>query len=141
MAGVPVIIGSCDNNGMDVTEGKSAAALESGVELMADEIVSIAVMEPFAGKEDEFLETLRQLYTLMREKNYSRDQLLRNRKNPQHFFNIRHWTSEEARQEAHEDPAVHRFWAKLGHLCSMRAVYESLDVMDWQSLSAAGEKD
>jgi len=107
---------------------------------MADEIISIAIMEPFPGKEEEFLETLRQLYTLMRQNGYSRDELLRNRKNPQHFFNVRRWRSEEARQEAHDDPAVHRFWAKLGHLCVMRAVYESLDALDWQSMSAAAER-
>ena len=110
------------------------------LELMADEIISIAMMEPYPGQEEEFLETLRQLYTLMRQKGYSRDELLCNRKNPQQFFNVRRWASEEARQEAHEDPAVHRFWAKLGHLCFMRAVYESLDTVDWQSMSAATEQ-
>ncbi|MFB3915216.1 MAG: putative quinol monooxygenase [Terriglobales bacterium] len=109
--------------------------------MTSDQLISIAVMEPYPGMEEEFLDTLRRLYTLMRAKNYSHDELMRNRKNPQHFFNVRHWTSEQARQEAHEDPEVHRFWAKLGHLCFMRAVYESLDAIDWQSMSAvSGEQ-
>src|SRR6266542_156498 len=129
----------CDNNNVCANKTR-AVHLDPGAELMADEIISIAMMEPYPGQEEEFLETLRQLYTLMRQKGYSRDELLCNRKNPQQFFNVRLWASEEARQEAHEDPAVHRFWAKLGHLCFMRAVYESLDTVDWQSMSAATEQ-
>ena len=103
---------------------------------MAEQLVSLAIMEPFDGHETEFLETLRQLYELLRRKNYSRDELFRNRNNPQHFFNVRRWTSEAARHDAHEDPEVHRYWAQLGHLCFMRAVYESLEALDWQALPA-----
>ncbi len=90
------------------------------------EILSIAVMEPYDGKEDEFVELLREFYTVLREKKYSRDQLMKNKRTP-HYVNIRYWASEEARRSAHEDPDVHRFWARLGLLCQMRAVYETLD--------------
>ncbi len=89
------------------------------------EILSIAVMEPYDGREDEFIELLRQFYAVLLEKKYSRDQLLKNRNTP-HYVNIRYWASEEARRNAHEDPDVHKFWARLGLLCQMRAVYETL---------------
>ncbi len=106
---------------------------------MADQLVSIAIMEPFEGREHEFLGTLRELYALMQRKGYSHDELFNNRNNPQQFCNVRHWTSEAARHDAHEDPEVHRFWAQLGNLCLMRAVYESLEGIDWRS--AAGLHD
>jgi len=92
------------------------------------EILSIAVMEPYEGKEDDFVQTLHDFYTVLREKKYSRDQLMKNKRTP-HYVNIRYWASEEARRSAHEDPDVHRFWARLGLLCQMRAVYETLDMV------------
>jgi hypothetical protein len=94
-------------------------------ELMA-EILSIAVMEPYDGKEDEFVRTLQEFYAVLRDKKYSRDELMKNKRTP-HYVNIRYWASEEARRSAHEDPDVHKFWARLGLLCQMRAVYETLD--------------
>jgi hypothetical protein len=95
----------------------------------SQEILSIAVMEPIEGKEQDFIEVLRDFYQLLRVKRYSRDQLMRNRRSP-HYVNIRYWASEQARQQAHEDPEVHRFWAKLGLLCQMRAVYETLEPVE-----------
>ncbi|MFB3813173.1 MAG: putative quinol monooxygenase [Terriglobales bacterium] len=101
---------------------------------MPDTVLSIAVMEPFEGCEEEFVAVLSDLYRLLERKGYSRDRLLRNRKDPPHYFNIRHWTSFETRQEAHEDPEVHRYWAKLGHLCKMVRVHEILDEVDWKAV-------
>src|SRR5512138_59787 len=98
---------------------------------MQDSILSIAVMEPFTGCEEEFLSVLHELYTLMERKGYASDMLLRNRQDPPHYINIRHWKSLDLRQEAHEDPAVHRLWARLGNLCFMRRVHEVLDEVDW----------
>lgn len=89
------------------------------------EILSIAVMEPYDGREEEFVATLHEFYAVLVEKKYSRDHLLKNRNTP-HYVNIRYWASEEARRNAHEDPDVHKFWARLGLLCQMRAVYETL---------------
>lgn len=94
---------------------------------MPESLISIAVMEPLPGCEDEFLQTLRELYALMHRKNYSRNQLFSNRIEPKHYFNIRYWTSPEARNEAHEDPEVHRCWARLGNLCRMVRVHQTLD--------------
>jgi hypothetical protein len=101
---------------------------------MANKILSIAVMEPFDGQEREFLSVLRELYSLMERKGYSRDVLLRKASSPPSYFNIRHWTTSQARQEAHEDPEVHRCWAQLGHLCHMRRVHEVLEEVDWKGI-------
>lgn len=101
---------------------------------MADHIHSIAVMEPFEGKEQEFLAVLRELYSVMERKNYSRDILLRNSGEPAEYVHVRQWTSAAARQEAQEDPEVHRHWAQLGHLCHMRRVLETLHEIDWKAI-------
>jgi hypothetical protein len=90
------------------------------------EVLSMAVMEPLEGKGEELQQVLTDFYVMMGQKNYSRDELLRSTK-AGHFVNVRHWMSEEARAEAHEDPDVHRYWAKIGLLCHMRAVYETLE--------------
>jgi Antibiotic biosynthesis monooxygenase len=90
------------------------------------EVLSMAVMEPFEGKEDEFEKVLTEFYAMLQSKHYSRDELLRSTNAP-HYVNIRHWLSEEARTQAHEDPDVHRYWAKIGLLCQMRMVYETLE--------------
>ncbi len=104
-----------------------------GLEFIAESIVSIAVMEPFDGHEEEFVSVLHDLYSLMERKAYSTNLLLRNRKTPPQYINVRHWVSEQARQDAHEDPEVHRCWAQLGHLCRMIRVHEILDEVDWKA--------
>ncbi len=108
---------------------------------MPDSILSIAVMEPFPGCEEEFLGVLHDLYTLMERKGYSDNSLLRNRLDPPHYINIRRWKSVEARESAHEDPEVHRYWAKLGNLCFMRRVHEILDEVNWNAVAASGAED
>jgi hypothetical protein len=94
-------------------------------------------MEPFAGHEQEFLEVLSALYALMEQKGYSRDMLLRDHKLTPQYIHIRHWTSEQARLEAREDPDVHRCWLKLGNFCHMRRVHEALDEVDWKAAAAS----
>ena len=93
---------------------------------MAEEILSIAVFEPVEGKEDEAVRTLRGLFAVLEEKKYSRDQLYRDAQSRRYLI-IRHWASEQARQDAHEDPQVHGFWAQLGNLIRIEKVYESFD--------------
>ncbi len=50
---------------------------------MAEEILSMAVLEALPGKEEELLGTLRELYTLMNAKGYSRDSLYRDSAQPE----------------------------------------------------------
>jgi quinol monooxygenase YgiN len=95
------------------------------------EIISVALIEPIA-EEQELLFVLNELYSLMERKGYSRDELLRSRNEPAYFIHIRRWSSEKARQEAHEDPDVHRYWARLGQLCHIPRVHEVMDQVDWK---------
>jgi quinol monooxygenase YgiN len=94
---------------------------------MAEEIVSMALIEALPGKEDELLSTLRELYALMRAKGYCRDVLHRDTSRPDRFLHLRYWTSAEMRSEAQSDPEVHRYWLKLPELCTITVVYESLE--------------
>jgi quinol monooxygenase YgiN len=93
---------------------------------MAEEIVSMAVLEALPGKADQLLNTLRELYTTMHAKGYCRDVLHRDDSRPDHFLHLRYWTSAEMRTEAQADPAVHRYWQLLPELCTIPTVYESL---------------
>jgi len=94
---------------------------------MADEILSMAILEAVPGKEEELLATLRELYTLMNAKGYCRDSLHRDSARPDRFLHLRQWTSPEMRSEAQVDPEVHRYWLKLPELCTIPTVYESLE--------------
>jgi len=94
---------------------------------VADEIVSLAILQALPGKEEELVAMLRELYTLMHDKGYSRDLLYRDTSRPDRFFHTRYWTSEETRAEAQHDPEGHRYWLQLPELCTVPAVYESLE--------------
>jgi quinol monooxygenase YgiN len=94
---------------------------------MAEEIVSMAVLEALPGKEEKLLSTLREFYTMMHAKGYCRDTLHRDCSRPDRFLHTRHWTSAEMRAEAQADPAVHRYWLTLPEICNIPIVYESLE--------------
>jgi heme-degrading monooxygenase HmoA len=94
------------------------------------EILSIAYIHPQEGKEAETLEVLTELYGLLRRKGYSRDLLYRNLKDPGPFINLRYWVSEEMRDEAHEDPEVHRLWQHLGNVANVEVVLRNLEAME-----------
>jgi hypothetical protein len=96
---------------------------------MAEEIVSMSILEALPGKEDELLYMLRELYGLMHAKGYCRDSLFRDRTRPDRFVHIRYWVSLELRGEAQIDPEVHRYWQRLPELCNIPAVYENLETV------------
>jgi quinol monooxygenase YgiN len=91
------------------------------------EIFSIAIFETLEDQEAEALATMRELLSALAAKQYSRDSLHRNGKEPRHYVLLRHWRSEEARRNAHEDPEVQKFWARLGHLIRIVTIYETLE--------------
>ena len=94
---------------------------------MAEEILSVAVLEALPGKEEELLATLRELYTMMHAKGYCRDTLHRDRSRPDRFLHLRYWTSAEMRAEAQADPEVHRYWQMLPESMHGHRVYECLE--------------
>lgn len=94
---------------------------------MSEEVLSIAFVRPLEGQEAEVLAVARALYALLERKQYSRDLLYRDTRDPHLLVNLRYWRSREARELAHEDPDVHRFWARLGQICRVETVYERLE--------------
>ncbi|MGA2000376.1 MAG: antibiotic biosynthesis monooxygenase [Terriglobales bacterium] len=94
------------------------------------ELVSIAYVRPAEGNEQQALEILADLYTLLRKKNYSRDLLYRDAKDHRRLINLRYWRSEEARQEAQEDPEVHRLWQSLSEVSKVEGVIEKLELVE-----------
>lgn len=106
---------------------------------MSQDIFAIAVVRPEEGHEEEVLRILRDLYALMTRKHYSRDILYRDAKDPGRLVNLRYWTSEDARTRAHEDPDVHRHWARLGQVAKVEQVMERLDEISMESGSSVGE--
>lgn len=96
---------------------------------MSEEIVSVAVIEALPGKEEELIAMLRELYSMMRAKEYSRDVLRRDASRHDRFVHTRFWKSEDARADAQHDPEVHRYWLRLPELCNIPTIYESLETV------------
>lgn len=98
---------------------------------MDKEILALAVLEPHAGREDECLALLRQFYDVLKAKGYSQDLLFRDVKPDaparERFVHLRIWASLEMRDEAMQDPEVHRYWQKLPEVCTITRVYENLE--------------
>ncbi len=98
---------------------------------MQKEILALAVLEPHVGHEDECLTLLREFYDLLKAKGYSQDLLFRDVKNEvttqERFVHMRIWASRESRDEAMQDPQVHRYWMKLPEVCTITTVYENLE--------------
>ena len=100
------------------------------------EIMALAVVEAFDGKDEECLQLLHEFYGVLRRQQYSRDLLYHDQKDPRRFINIRYWRSEEARAEAHEDPDVHKFWQRLSEISKVTSVFERLaDVTPQDSIA------
>ena len=91
------------------------------------EIMALAVVDAFDGKDEECLHLLHEFYAVLRRKRYSRDLLYRDLKDRRRFVNIRYWRSEETRREAHEDPDVHSFWRRLSEIAKVTYVFERLE--------------
>ncbi len=96
---------------------------------MSEEVMSVAVLEPLPGKEEELVATLREFYTMMYAKAYCTDALYRDEQRPDRLFHVRRWKSAETRSEAQADPDVHRYWQKLPDLCTIPIVYEDLQTL------------
>ena len=95
--------------------------------MSSSEILSLAILEPLAGKEQDCLTLLRDFYTVLDRKHYSRDLLYRDTKATNKFIHLRIWRSEEARSEAQQDPDVHHFWLRLPEVCNITTICETLE--------------
>ena len=71
---------------------------------MAEEVVSVAILEALPGKEAELAAMLRELYSMMNSKGYCRDWLYRDSDRPDRLIHLRRWKSVELRSEAQIDP-------------------------------------
>ena len=91
---------------------------------MPQEILAVAIWQPYPEMESASLQTLRELIAILSRKSYSRDLLYRDSES--HYVLLRYWKSEEARHAAQEDPEVQRCWAKLGNEIQILKVYERL---------------
>ncbi len=98
---------------------------------MEKEILALAVLEPHAGRENECRALLREFYDLLKAKGYSQDLLFKDVKAEnsaqERFVHLRIWNSRETRDEAMQDPEVHRYWQKLPEVCTITVVYENLE--------------
>jgi len=86
----------------------------------------MAVLECHPDKQEELLSMLREFYTLMQQKGYSRDLLYNDAKETSRFVHLRIWNSDEARSLAQQDPDVHRYWMQLPEVCTITTIYEDL---------------
>lgn len=93
---------------------------------MSQEILSVAVFEPAEGKDQESIDTLRELAAVLSRKGYSRDLLYREKATNRYIL-VRYWSSAAARREAQEDAAALRCWARLADQINIIKVYEALD--------------
>ena len=94
---------------------------------MSDQIRSMAIMKPHPGKEPEMIAFLREFYTMMNTKQYSRDMLFHDLKQPGVLVHVRIWLSDEARDSAMHDPDVHHYWMTLPELGTITTIYEELE--------------
>jgi quinol monooxygenase YgiN len=93
------------------------------------EIRSMAILKPHPGQEPEMFAFLREFYTMMFTKQYSRDMLFRDPKKPDVFIHIRIWHSKEARDTAVNDPDVHHYWKTLPEFGAITTIYEELECL------------
>jgi hypothetical protein len=93
---------------------------------MESEILAIAVIRPFEGREADVLNLLSNFYVMLSRKGYCRDVLYRSEVDAERLINLRYWTSDETRREASEDPEVHRYWQELVTMAEVEKVYQRL---------------
>lgn len=84
----------------------------------------MAIWDPLPGMEQASLATIREISSIIAKKNYGHDLLYRSGHS---YVLFRYWSSEQARQAAHEDPEMLRRWARLGNEIQIVKVFEKLE--------------
>ena len=104
---------------------------------MDHEILAIAIIRPFEGREEELLKVLQEFYVVLERKGYSRDQLFREDAFSPRYFNFRYWKSAITRSQAYEDSDIHHYWHRLSEICEVEKIYEQLHEINLDSAGAA----
>lgn len=91
---------------------------------VSSEILSVAVFVPLPGQEEQALQTVKELSSVLATGGYSRDLLYRG---VGEYVLVRFWKSDESRRAAMEDPNAQRCWARLAHEIQILKVHESLE--------------
>jgi len=86
--------------------------------------LAIAIFEVKKGREEECLALCRELYAYLHEKGYSQDVLYRDSRKPRTYFDIRMWASKASAVNAHQDPEVQKFWARLSKVSKVKKVHD-----------------
>jgi hypothetical protein len=93
---------------------------------MPKEILSIAIFEPLAGREESSMSAVQDLMAALAKGGYCRDLLYRDLNSGNQYVLLRYWRSEEARRAALEDFEVLRCWSKVAEEIQTTKVYETL---------------
>ncbi|HTZ98506.1 MAG TPA: antibiotic biosynthesis monooxygenase [Terriglobales bacterium] len=93
---------------------------------MAKEILSIAIFEPQTGREESFLDAVRELTAALARGGYCRDVFYHDLNSQNQFVLLRYWKSEEARRAALEDFEVLKCWSQIAQEIQTSKVYETL---------------
>jgi len=94
---------------------------------MSEAIRSMAVLKPYPGCDLELIALLREFYAMMYTKQYSRDVLYRDTRQPDTLIHLRIWASANARENAVHDPDVHKYWMQIPELGAITTLYEELE--------------
>ena len=97
---------------------------------MPKEILSIAIFEPLAGREESFLGAVRGLMAALAKGGYCRDLLYRDLNSQNQYVLLRYWKSEESRRAALEDFEVLGCWSKIAEEIQTSKVYETLSEVE-----------
>jgi hypothetical protein len=94
---------------------------------MREPIRSMSILKPHPGMEEKLVAFLREFYSMMSAKEYSRDMLFKDLKQAGVYVHVRIWFSPQAREEAMHDSAVHRYWMRLPELGTVTEIWEELE--------------
>ena len=107
---------------------------------MKEPIRSMSILKPHPGMEQELIAFLIEFYSMMYAKEYSRDMLFKDLKQPETYVHVRIWFSPKARDAAMHDPDVHRYWMKLPELGDVTDIWEELEPIFSTERSVVPEK-
>jgi hypothetical protein len=93
---------------------------------MSEEILSLAFIEPVAGREAECESRLKEIGAVVERKQYGHDVLYRDSDDPHSLVLTRHWRNAQERRQAQEDPDLHHLWRELSEVCTVTKIYEQL---------------